>query len=195
MELLIATNNAGKVRELEAMLAPLGVTLHTPRDFADVPEAVEDGETFEENALKKARHWLEATGLATLADDSGLMVDALGGEPGVRSARWAPTTEERNAMLLRRLREVPRERRTARFVCAAAFLAPGRRPVIERGVCEGRIHNAPRGAGGFGYDPLFWLDEHGCTMAELPAEKKNRISHRAKALGTLQPALMAWARG
>jgi XTP/dITP diphosphohydrolase len=194
VRLLIATQNAGKIRELEAILAPLGVKLSTPEEFLEVPDAIEDGETFEENALKKARHWFTATGLPTLADDSGLMVDALGGEPGVRSARYAPTVEERNAKLLAALKGVPPEDRTARFVCVAAFIRGHGDEVIRRGTCEGRICDAPRGEGGFGYDPVFWVDEHGCTMAELPAEVKNRISHRARALAALQPDLIQWVK-
>jgi XTP/dITP diphosphohydrolase len=194
VRLLIATQNEGKIRELEAILAPLGVALTTPADFLDVPEAIEDGETFEENALKKAHHWFTATGLPTLADDSGLVVDALGGEPGVRSARYAPTVDERNAKLLAALEGIPPERRTARFVCVTAFIRGKGDEVIERGTCEGRIHDAPRGDGGFGYDPVFWVEGHGCTMAELPAAVKNRISHRARALAALQPDLIQWVK-
>ncbi|MBN1477583.1 RdgB/HAM1 family non-canonical purine NTP pyrophosphatase [Candidatus Sumerlaeota bacterium] len=194
MKLLIATQNAGKIRELEAILAPLGVTLSTPEEFLEVPEAIEDGETFEENALKKARHWFMATGLPTLADDSGLMVDALDGEPGVRSARYAPTVEERNAKLLAALEGILPERRTARFVCVAVFIRGHGDEVIRRGTCEGRIHSEPRGDGGFGYDPIFWVEGHGCTMAELPAQVKNQISHRARALAALQPDLIEWVK-
>jgi XTP/dITP diphosphohydrolase len=187
MQLLLASNNPGKVREMREILAPLGVALKTPRDFPQIPEPAEDGATFEENAVRKARHWAEATGICTLADDSGLEVDALGGAPGVHSARYAPTAPERNAKLLAALQDVPRERRTARFVCVAAIAWPDGRVVTGRGECPGRIHDAPRGSGGFGYDPIFWLDEFGCTMAELPAETKNRVSHRGKALAAMRP--------
>lgn len=190
--ILLATNNRGKVRELEAILAPLGVELKTPQDFPSVPEAIEDGDTFEANAAKKATHWLRATGLPVIADDSGLAVDALNGEPGVHSARYAETTEARNAKLLSALEGT--ENRTARFVCAAVFARPDGEMITCRGECPGRIHHEARGDGGFGYDPLFWLDEHGCTMAELPAEVKNRISHRARALAALRPTLEAWAK-
>lgn len=195
MDLLVATTNEGKVRELEALLEPLGVTLHTPRDFPDIAEATEDGETFEDNALKKARHWHGATGLPTLADDSGLMIDALEGEPGVRSARYAPTVEERNAKVLERLRDVPRDRRTARFVCSMAFIDGQGQTIIENGACEGLIHDQPEGEGGFGYDPIFWVTEKGRTMAQVEPEEKNLISHRALALARMRPRLEEWARG
>lgn len=192
MPLLLATNNPDKIREMEAILAPLGVEIRTPRDYPGIAEPREDGATFAENAIAKARHWARATGIPALADDSGLVVDALGGAPGVHSARYARTAPERNARLLAALAGVPPERRTARFVCVAALAMPDGAAVAREGTCEGRIHDAPRGTGGFGYDPIFWLDEHGCTMAELPPAVKNRISHRGRALEALRPILAQW---
>ncbi len=195
MELLIATSNAAKIRELETILAPLGLALkNTRRDFSQITVPNEDGKTFEENALRKARHYCEATGVATLADDSGLEVDALSGEPGVESARYAATTDERNAKLLAALDGLPSEKRTARFICVAALVRPDGTEVTRQGELEGRIHTELRGEGGFGYDPLFWLDEQGCTLAELPEEEKNRISHRARALAAIRPVIEEWAK-
>ncbi|MCK6485876.1 MAG: RdgB/HAM1 family non-canonical purine NTP pyrophosphatase [Phycisphaerae bacterium] len=197
--ILIATGNPGKFREIIAILAeawpaaaPNWVSL------ADLPspppEPDEHGRTFAEIAREKAIYYSAATGLWTLADDSGLEVDALGGEPGVYSARYAGVNHlddrraadaANNARLIERLRGVPPERRTARFRCAAA-LADGPRILLEaEGLVEGRIIDEPRGSGGFGYDPHFWLDERGCTSAELPADEKNRISHRGRAFRAL----------
>lgn len=195
MELLLATSNPAKIHELEAILAPLGLVLRNPRrDFSQITVPNEDGETFEENALKKARHYCKATGLTTLADDSGLEVDALDDRPGIESARYAVTTGERNAKLLAALEGVPAQKRTARFVCVAAVVRPDGTEVTQRGECVGRIHTEPRGERGFGYDPLFWLEEHGCTMAELAEEEKNRISHRGRAVEALRPVLERWRR-
>lgn len=193
--LLAATTNEGKLREIAEILAPLGLDLRTPLEFPLVVEAPEDTGTFEGNALRKARHWHAATGLAVLADDSGLCVDALDGQPGVHSARYAPSVAERNAKLLAALRDLPPERRGAHFVCVAAFIDESGRAVTAEGRCEGRIHHEPRGSGGFGYDPLFWVDECACTVAELPSDVKHTLSHRGRALQALRPALERWVRG
>lgn len=189
MKLLVATRNAGKVRELSRLFASLdGMELVGLDQFPDVPEVHEDADTFEGNAIKKALELAHATGLATLADDSGIEVDALGGAPGVYSARYAGEhgdDEANNAKLIEALRDVEDARRTARFRCALAFADPGgplgERVHVEHGVVEGSVLRAPRGSGGFGYDPLFLLRGDTRTTAELPADEKNAISHRAEA--------------
>jgi XTP/dITP diphosphohydrolase len=156
-------------------------------------ELREDGDTFEANALQKARQAAAATGLPALADDSGLEVDALGGAPGVYSARYAgvgATDEANNAKLIEAMRGVPPERRGVRYRCVAAFVDPaGGREVWRAGSCEGRLLEAPRGSGGFGYDPLFFVPELNVTMAEIEIDQKNRLSHRAAAFRALATAL------
>ncbi len=197
--LMLATGNPGKVAELRALLALHldlgGVPLLTPRDWpTPLPDVAETGTTFAENARLKADALASATGLAALADDSGLCVDALGGAPGLHSARWAgpgASDADRNAKLLLALADVPPERRTARFVCAAALAVPGGETWTAEGVCEGIILDAPRGINGFGYDPLFLLPSLGLTMAELSSEVKNRLSHRALAVSRLSSQLSA----
>ncbi|MEO6952260.1 MAG: XTP/dITP diphosphatase [Polyangia bacterium] len=194
MKLVVATRNAGKKRELAALLAPLGYELVTLDEAGVEGEVEETGDTFVENAELKARAALDATGLATLADDSGLEVDALGGAPGVHSARYAGVAHDEQANNARLLRElVGVEDRTARFRCTLVYLEPGGRRVVVDGACEGRIGTEPRGANGFGYDPLFLLRTSGYerTMAELSADEKNRSSHRADALAKLVAALRA----
>jgi XTP/dITP diphosphohydrolase len=182
---VIATRNEKKLAEIRAILAGSVRVLGLSEVEQDLPEVEEDGETFSDNAIKKAVTIARITGLLTLADDSGLVVDALGGEPGVRSARFAgeeTTTGKNNALLLERLQGVPEARRTARFVCVIA-LADGT-GLLEtfEGTCEGIITLSPRGSGGFGYDPLFFLPERAVTFAELEPLEKNRISHRGRAL-------------
>jgi XTP/dITP diphosphohydrolase len=185
-ELLVATNNAGKVRELSQLLSDFPLRLRLLSDFAGVAEAVETGETFAENATIKALYYSAHSGLLTLSDDSGLVVDALGGAPGVRSARYAgrdATYAERMSKLLGEIDATGDEERRARFVCVIAVANPsaGTLHTFE-GTCEGRIARAPRGTGGFGYDPLFIPDGHERTFGELPAEVKHTLSHRARAL-------------
>ena len=190
---MLATTNAGKVREFKALLGQYDsfkkLTLLTPRDWPEpLPSVEETGATFAENAKLKATALAKATGLPALADDSGLCVDALGGEPGLHSARWAgasATDADRNARLLKRLAGIPAERRTARYVCAVSLAEPDGRSADAEGTCGGVILEASRGANGFGYDPLFFVREFGRTMAELTEEEKNRISHRATALKAL----------
>ena len=185
-ELLVATNNAGKVRELSQLLSDFPLRLRLLGEFPDVVEAEETGETFAENAAIKALHYSEHSGLLTLSDDSGLVVDALGGAPGVRSARYAgreATYGERMSKLLGELDATGDADRRARFVCVIAVADPSASTVETfDGVCEGRIAHAPRGTGGFGYDPLFIPDGHDRTFGELPAEVKQALSHRARAL-------------
>ena len=193
MKVVLATRNRGKLREIAPLLAGLGLELCTIDDVAPKAELREDADTFEENALAKARQAAAATGLPAVADDSGLEVDALGGAPGVRSARYAgPGADDarNNAKLLEALRDIPPGGRRARFRCVAAFVDPARgREITRAGVCEGEILGAPRGEGGFGYDPLFLLPDRGRTMAELPLDEKNRVSHRAAAFRALAAAL------
>lgn len=199
-EILLATGNAGKAREMSEILSGAGdtITLHVRwrqlQEFTGWPEAVEDGRTFLENARSKAFHYARLSGLWTIADDSGLEVDALGGEPGVRSARYAgePKSDQaNNALLVERLAGVPDERRTARFRCAVV-LADGQRILAgAEGAVEGRIIDHPRGVNGFGYDPHFWVDSAGMTAAEMYSEQKHAVSHRGQALRKLAAQLAA----
>ncbi|TEU21335.1 MAG: XTP/dITP diphosphatase [Anaerolineales bacterium] len=184
IKLLVATNNPGKVREYEALLKGLPLTLtYLVHEGIDI-EVKETGSTFAENARLKAAAYARASGLLTLADDSGLEVDALGGEPGTRSARYAgqgASDEDRYRLLLSNLEGVPWERRTARFRCVIAVARPQGEVRTAEGTCEGVIAFEPKGDHGFGYDPVFYVLEYGQTMAELEPEVKNRISHRARA--------------
>ncbi len=183
-QLLLATTNPHKLDEFRALLADAPYTLIDPRDLGlelDVPET---GSTFAENAAIKARAWSRASGHLALADDSGLEIDALGGQPGLHSARWAGpdvTYPVRNRILLERLAGVPASRRTARYRCAIAVADGNRVLVAVEGVVEGRIADAARGSGGFGYDPIFEVPELGRTFGELSAEEKHHLSHRGRA--------------
>jgi XTP/dITP diphosphohydrolase len=184
-ELLVATGNKGKLKELELLLQGSVERIRSLADFPELPAVEEDGKTFEENASKKARSAAMATGLPVLADDSGLMVDLLGGRQGVHSARFAgqaATDTENNARLLRELAGVPAESRGAAFRCVIALCLPGGSCDTFDGELRGIILETPRGTEGFGYDPLFLVPEYGKTLAELPLAIKNRISHRGKAL-------------
>lgn len=188
-EVVLASRNAGKLAELQALLAPLGMRLRTVAEFTDVA-AEEPAPTFIENALLKARHAAQLAGLPALADDSGLEVDALAGAPGVNSARYAgpaATDADNNARLLDALREVPDGQRGARYVCVLAYLRQPADPVpvIAEGYWRGRVLPAARGQNGFGYDPLFWVAAHGKSAAEIAPAVKNRLSHRARAAAVL----------
>jgi XTP/dITP diphosphohydrolase len=194
--LLIATGNEKKRKEMEALVSGIGWEIKTLRDFPDCPEAVEDGETFMENAHKKALHYAGITGLLTLADDSGLAVDALNGRPGVYSARYAHgegSDDEANLQkVLRDITGVPAEQRTARFICAAA-LAQADGVVFEtQQSVEGVLTEEKQGDAGFGYDPIFYYPPFGQTFAEVPAEAKHDVSHRGKALREVVSFLQAW---
>lgn len=186
MKLVLATRNEGKVREIGEILNDQnGIELLSLRNYPDAPDVVEDGRTYEENATKKAFTLAEYTGHLTIADDSGLAVDALDGAPGVHSARYAgenASDQDRIAKLLNALHHVPDDRRSARFICAVAIAEPLDQVQVVRGVCEGRIIRTPRGTAGFGYDPIFVPMGYDKTFAELGDEIKNQISHRAKAL-------------
>lgn len=189
MRLVVATGNRGKLVELQRILRGLDVDL-VPVTELGLDSPLEEGDTFEANALLKARAACRATGLPALADDSGLEVAALGGAPGVRSARYAGREGDdraNNAKLVRELDGVPEDARTARFVCVAALVAPDGTERTARGTMEGRIVDPPRGAGGFGYDPHFVAAGQTRTNAELPAGEKDAISHRGAALRALRP--------
>ncbi|MCK6547430.1 RdgB/HAM1 family non-canonical purine NTP pyrophosphatase [Myxococcota bacterium] len=186
--LVLATGNAKKAKEVRALLP--GLVVHTLAEHPHVEPAIEDAETFTGNAVKKAEHTAKALGIPVLADDSGLCVDALGGAPGVRSARYAEGDDRaRWEKLLRALADVPASERTARFVCALALAIPGEATIVVEGTCEGTIAHGPSGEGGFGYDPVFVVRERGVTMAELSMQEKNVLSHRARALTKMRPHL------
>lgn len=193
MRVVVATGNAGKLRELTALLGGLDIQLVAQSELG-VSAVEETGATFADNAVLKARHASRCTGLAAIADDSGLEVDALGGAPGLYSARYAgPDAGDavNNAKLIAALSGTPEERRSARFRCVLAFvrIADDPAPLLAQGSWEGRIVDVARGSGGFGYDPHFWLPEQQCTAAELVPAVKNRISHRGQAMRALRMAL------
>jgi len=198
-EILLATSNPGKAREMREILGGSGsaglsaVRWRSLSEFPQGPEPREDGSTFLANAEIKARHYARLSGRWTVADDSGLMVDALGGEPGVRSARYAgaPRNDQaNNALLIERLAGVPADRRSARFRCAVV-LSDGERVLASaEGAVEGRIIDTPRGDNGFGYDPHFWIESAGMTAAEMSPDQKNAVSHRGQALRRLRDHLV-----
>jgi len=194
--LLLATGNPGKVREYRDLLCDVPFEVVTPPEAGIATTVEETGGTLEENARLKATALAEESGLLALADDSGLEVDALGGEPGPLSARYAgedASDEDRVRYLLSRLGDVPWPGRTARFRCVIAIASPSGRTDLCQGQCEGFIMLEPRGANGFGYDPVFYLPELGMTMAELPQEAKNRVSHRGRAAKEARRLLASWA--
>lgn len=186
---VLASANAGKLLELNALLAPLGLDV-VPQSEFQIPSIEETGESFVENAIIKARHAARLSGLAAIADDSGLMVDALDGAPGIYSARYArvgASDGENLQHLLDSLRDIPESRRGARFVCLVVYMRHplDACPLVCEGIWPGRIAREPRGDGGFGYDPVFYLEDCGCTSAELAPARKNSISHRARAMRAL----------
>ena len=191
-DLVLATRNRHKGAELAAILAGLPLRIRTMDDFPGIPDVVEDGDTCEANAIKKARAVAEATGLLAVADDTGLEVDALGGRPGVYAARYAglkATYEDNCRKLLQEMAGVPRDRRTAHFVTVAAVALPSENVQVASGRLDGLITEAPVGEKGFGYDPVFYVPELSKTLAELSGEEKNRISHRAKAFAQVRQLL------
>jgi XTP/dITP diphosphohydrolase len=194
VKLLFATRNPGKLAELSQLVGDRLAIVAL--DDVSVPEVEEDGETFEDNARKKALASARAAGLPALADDSGLCVDALGGAPGVRSARYANGDDRaRCEKLLEALGDVPDDRRGAAFRCALCLALPDGRTFLSQGECRGFIGRAPRGANGFGYDPIFELEPGGRTLAELSREEKGRLSHRGQAFRAMAPRLEALAGG
>ncbi len=191
-KIVFATENEGKMREIRLILKDLDVELLSLREAGIQADIVEDGKTFEENAAIKAREIARLTDAIVLADDSGLEVDFLGGEPGVHSARYMGYDTSyciKNQHILDLLKDVPKKQRTARFVCAIAAALPDKTLLTSRGTIEGIIGYEERGEGGFGYDPIFFLPEYGCSTAELSMEKKNELSHRGKALRSMKEKL------
>ncbi|MBI5327428.1 MAG: XTP/dITP diphosphatase [Deltaproteobacteria bacterium] len=194
MKIVLATRNKGKTREIKEILKDLKLEILTLNDFPDIPTPIEDGKSFKENALKKARFIAQKLNMPALADDSGIEVEALGKRPGIFSALYAgenATDEENNRKLLRELNDLPLEKRHASYMCVIALVSPAGKEEIFDGNCDGLIALEPKGAGGFGYDPLFFVPEYGKTMAEFPPDIKNRISHRGRALAKLKNKLMA----
>ena len=184
-KIIFATGNQDKMKEIRMILENLGIPISSMKEAGIDVDIVEDGTTFEENAMIKAEAIAKLTDAIVLADDSGLEIDYLNKEPGIYSARYAGTDtsyEIKNNLLLQRLEGVPDEKRTARFVCAIAAVFPDGSKETVRGTIEGRIGYEIAGEHGFGYDPIFYLPEYGCTTAELDPEKKNELSHRGKAL-------------
>ena len=190
--IIFATGNEGKMKEIRMILADLGVPVLSMKEAGVSADIVEDGKTFEENAAIKAETIRDLTGAIVLADDSGLEIDYLGGEPGIYSARYMgedTSYDIKNQNLLDRLEGVQDEKRTARFVCAICAALPDGRKLTTRGTIEGIIGHGISGENGFGYDPIFWLPEYGCSTAELSPEKKNELSHRGKALRAIKEQL------
>ena len=190
--IIFATGNEGKMKEIRMILADLGVPVLSMKEADVSADIVEDGKTFEENAAIKAETIRDLTGAIVLADDSGLEIDYLGGKPGIYSARYMgedTSYDIKNQNLLDRLEGVPDEKRTARFVCAICAALPDGRKLTTRGTIEGIIGHGISGENGFGYDPIFWLPEYGCSTAELSPEKKNELSHRGKALRAIKEQL------
>ena len=190
MDFVLASKNRNKLREMAAIMEPYGVRLRLQSELGLDIDVEETGTSFEENALLKARAVMIDSGLPAIADDSGLEVDALGGEPGIFSARYGgercKNDRERNLYLLKNLEDVPDDERTARFVCVIAAVWPDGRTISARGTCEGEILRQPGQDNGFGYDPVFFVPEEGTTFSEMPPTRKNEISHRANALKQFQ---------
>jgi XTP/dITP diphosphohydrolase len=198
LTLLVGTKNRGKLVEIQRILSGLDLDLLPLTDLTQAPDVVEDGLTYRDNAVKKAQTIAAWSGQLTLADDSGLEVAALGGQPGVYTARFGGpglSSRERCLYLLERLRGVPAGQRQAVFRCVAVLMNPAGRMTVREGQCPGMIGHDLRGEEGFGYDPLFWLPEHGCTFAELSSEQKDASSHRAQAMRPLIPVVTALAQG
>lgn len=192
MKILVASHNPGKLKELAELLAGLPIQWVTLDEVGITHEIEETGDTFEANARLKAEGYAQMSSLITLADDSGLEVDALGGEPGVYSARYGgpgADDDDRNRLVLEKMRDVPTGKRSARFRCVVAVAVPGDDTLTADGVVEGAVGFEPRGSHGFGYDPIFWMAEYGATLAELGPDIKNRISHRSRAIQAIKPRL------
>ncbi|MGF9963373.1 XTP/dITP diphosphatase [Bacillus rhizoplanae] len=199
-QVVVATKNAGKVREFAELFEKFDLEVKSLYDFPHIEEVEETGETFEENAILKAEHLCKQLDEIVIADDSGLIVDALQGEPGVRSARYAGEEKDDQANIQKVLEElngIPMEKRTARFYCALAVAFPqeDKKPLIVNGTCEGKILEQQRGENGFGYDPIFYVEEYKSAMAELSSDEKNKISHRGRALRKLEEKIPVWFLG
>jgi XTP/dITP diphosphohydrolase len=192
MKIVLATGNRDKVRELRHALDGLAIEILTREDFPGLPDTIEDGSTLAANALKKAREIRTATGLMAMADDTGLEVEALDGEPGVYSSRFAglgATYADNVKLLLERMRSIPEKHRDARFRCVIALVEPTGAEILVEGICEGRILTESRGDGGFGYDPVFFVPSHGKTFAEMSVAEKDGISHRGLAMAKMRKLL------
>lgn len=192
--IIFATTNEGKMKEIRLILKDLNYEVVSLKEAGLNPEIIEDGNTFEENAMIKAKKVMELTGEMALADDSGLEIDYLNKEPGIYSARFlgeSTSYEIKNQYFLDQLKDVSEEKRTARFVCAIALAFPDGRCITKQATIEGRIANQIAGNNGFGYDPIFFVPEFGCTAAELTMDQKNKISHRAKALNAIKTELIS----
>jgi len=191
-QVIIATKNKGKVNEFEALFASLDVEILTLLDMDDAPDVEETGTSFEENATIKAEAISKMSGKIVIADDSGLVIDELDGRPGIFSARYAGENKNDEANIdkvLLEMKEVPEEKRTARFFCALAISGPNMKTAVVTGKCEGKILNERRGTNGFGYDPIFYVIEAGKSMADLSSDEKNKISHRASAMNNMKPVI------
>ena len=196
MRFVLASNNQKKKGEMSAILQELGIEVLSMEEAGVHTQPEEDGDTFEENALIKARAACKASGLPALADDSGLAVDALGGAPGIHSARYCPGSDwDRLQFLLQNMKNSPREKRGARFVSAVACVFPDGTERVWRGECPGLVLEEPQGQGGFGYDPVFYLPEYKMTFAQMPGEEKNKISHRARAMAKCAAGLAEEMKG
>lgn len=196
-KILIATQNLGKAEEFAELLSDLGFEMETLYDYPDLPEIIEDGKSFSENALKKAREISQLTNRVVIADDSGLMVKALNGAPGIYSARYAgePKSDQRNIeKLLAEMENVAQDERQAKFHTTIAVVAPDKEPLIVEGELEGFILTEPRGHHGFGYDPVFYLPEKDKTLAEMSTDEKNKNSHRARAVKNLSIQFSEWLK-
>lgn len=196
-KIVIATKNQDKLREIKDILKGIDADFLTMTEFQNIEEIEEDGYSYLENALKKSGVVSIHTGLPVLAEDSGLEVEALGGMPGLFSARYAgfnATDAQRVEKLLTELKGVPEGKRRAKYVCSAVFATPDGERFIAEGTVNGIILTEPLGSGGFGYDPIFYVPEYGKTMAELPLEVKNKISHRARAIGQLKDKIVQWLK-
>ena len=194
-KIIFATGNMGKIREVRQILSDLGMEVVSMKEAGIHAEITEDGKSYEENALIKAREIAKYTNAIIMADDSGLEIDYLNGEPGIYSARYLgedTSYSVKNKNLMDRLEGVPDEKRTARFVCAIAAVMPDGRELTTRGIIEGRIGYEEAGENGFGYDPIFYVPEFGRTTAQLSPEEKNRVSHRGRALELMKAELAKW---
>ena len=192
MKLIIASNNQGKIKEVKRILEPLGYEILSQREVGIELDVEENGSTYEENAILKAEALYNITKTAVLSDDSGLSIDYFDGAPGIYSARFKPelSTKDTNEYVLNEMKNVKEEGRTAYFVCCLCYIDENGEKIIVQAKCDGKIAYEQKGKNGFGYDPIFYLEEYGKTMAEIPEDEKNKISHRAKALHMLKEKLM-----
>lgn len=192
IKVIFATQNKGKIKEIREIMQDMDIDIITMEEAGINIQVIEDGKTFEENAIKKAEEIMKISGAIVLADDSGLEIDYFNGKPGVYSARYLGENtpyEEKNAIILDQMKDVSEEKRGARFICVIAAAFPNRETIITKGIMEGIVGYEPIGTGGFGYDPIFYMEEFGTSTANIPAEVKNKISHRGKALKQMKTEL------